>query len=119
MIVEAKRLYYTDPTLPQLTAYMGIVYTTRKEESNHNCVVYGASSNGRFFRFCRIDNNSKFVKSSQLEWSPAVDREKMCSIKRFLLRAAAPFIAKRDSQKDPMQRKIVLASFGSPGRSQE
>jgi hypothetical protein len=117
VIIEAKRQYQTDAALPQLTAYMGIVYTTRKEESKENCVVYGASSDGRVFRFCRIDNDGVFVTSRLLEWE--FDKDQIYSIMRSLLRAAALSSPSTTPIKDPMRRKMVLASFGSPQRSQE
>jgi hypothetical protein len=119
LIVEAKRRYQTDAALPQLAAYMGIVHTTRKEESKQNCVVYGASSDGRAFRFCRIDNDGVFVQSGQLEWRTTVEREKIYSIMRSLLRAAALSSPSTTPIKNPMQREMVLASFGSPQRSRE
>lgn len=68
LIIEAKRWGTTDLAMPQLAAYMGIVHTTRKEESKQNSVVYGAASNGGIFRFCRIDNNGFFVHIRLLEW---------------------------------------------------
>jgi hypothetical protein len=117
VIIEAKRQYQTDAALPQLAAYMGIVYTTRKEESKENCVVYGASSDGRVFRFCRIDNDGVFVTSRLLEWE--FDKDQIYSITRSLLRAAALSSPSTTPIKDPMRRKMVLASFGSPQRSQE
>jgi hypothetical protein len=119
LILEAKRRYQTDAALPQLAAYMGIVYTTRKEESKQNCVVYGASSDGRAFRFCRIDNDGVFVQSGQLEWRTVVEREKIYSIMRSLLRAAALSSPSTTPIKNPMQREIVLVSFGSLQRSRE
>ena len=68
LIVEAKRWGTTDLALPQLAAYMGIVHSTRKEESKENYVVYGAASDGGVFRFCRIDNDGVFTHSRLLEW---------------------------------------------------
>jgi hypothetical protein len=118
VIIEAKRQYYTDVALPQLAAYMGIVYTTRKEESKENCVVYGASSDGRDFRFCRINNDGVFVKSRLLEWGSG-DKDQIYSIVRSLLRAAALLSRSTTPIKDPMRRKMVLASFGSPQHSQK
>jgi hypothetical protein len=118
LIVEAKRRFQTDAALPQLVAYMGLIHTQRKEESKQNCVVYGASSDGLDFRFCRIDNDGVFVKSKLLEWK-AGDRDKIYSIIRSLVRAAALSSPSTTPIKDPMQRELVLASFGSPQHSKK
>jgi hypothetical protein len=116
VIIEAKRRHQTDAALSQLAAYMGIVHATRREESKQNCVVYGASSDGNDFRFCRIDNNGDFVKSRLLEWE--LDKDQIYSIMRSLLRAAALLSPSTTPIKDPMHREMVLASFGSPQNSQ-
>ena len=115
LIVEAKRQYYTDAALPQLASYMGIVHASRKGESKENCIVYGAVSDGRNFRFCRIDNDGLFVHCDLLEWKRRKDQ--IYSIIRSLLRAAALSSPSTTPIKDPMRRKIVLASFGSPERT--
>jgi hypothetical protein len=117
LIIEAKRWGTTDLALPQLAAYMGIVHATRKEESKENSVVYGAASDGRVFRFCRIDNNGFFVQSGLLEWISHKDQ--IYSIMRSLLRAAALSSPSTTPIKDPMRRKIVLESFSSPQHSQK
>jgi hypothetical protein len=117
LIVEAKRRYATDLALPQLAAYMGIVHATRKEELKENCIVYGAVSDGRTFRFCRIDNDGVFVQSKVLEWDSG-DKDQIYSIMRSLLRAAALSSPSTTPIKDPMRRKMVLASFGSLEQSQ-
>jgi hypothetical protein len=70
------------------------------------------------FRFCRINNDGVFVKSKLLEWN-AGDKGKIYSIIRLLLRAAALSSPSTTPIKDPMQRELVLASFGSPQRSQK
>lgn len=116
LIVEAKRWGTTDLALPQLAAYMGIVHTTRKEESKENYVVYGAASDGGVFRFCRIDNDGFFTHSRLLEWEE--DADQIYSIIRSLLRAAALSSPSTTLIKDPMQRKIILESFSSPQHSQ-
>jgi hypothetical protein len=77
VVVEAKRESCTDSAMAQLAACMGIVHTTCKEESKENCVVYGASSDGRTFRFCRIDNAGVFVRSGLLEWRFPAQRENL------------------------------------------
>ncbi len=115
LIVEAKRQYYTDVALPQLAGYMGIVHTARKEKFKQNCVVYGVVSDGRTFRFCRIDNNGAFAQSNLLDWERHNDQ--IYSIVRSLLRAAALSSPSTTPIKDPMRRKIVLASCGSPERT--
>jgi hypothetical protein len=117
LIVEAKRQFYTDAALPQLASYMGIVHASRKDASNKNCIVYGIASDGRNFRFCRIDNNGVFTSSCLLEWDRHKDQ--IYSIIRSLLRAAALSSPSTTPIKDPMRRKIVLASFGSPQRAQK
>lgn len=94
--------------LPQLVAHMGIVYTTRKE-LKQNSVVYGVSSDGRSFRFCRIDNDGVFVKSKLLEWNLG-DKEKIYSIIRSLIPTAALSSPSTTPIKDPMRKKMVLAS---------
>jgi hypothetical protein len=117
LIIEAKRRYGTDNALPQLASYMGIVHATRKEESKENCVVYGASSDGIAFRFCRINNDGVFAYSDLLDW-----RRHKCqiySIMRSLLGAAALLSPSTTLIKDSMRRKMVLALFGSPERSQK
>jgi hypothetical protein len=96
---------------------MGLVHTERKE-SKQNCVVYGVSSDGSDFRFCRIDNDGVFVKSRLLEWN-AGDKDKIYSIIRSLIRAAALLSPSTTPIKDPTQRDVVLASFGSLQRSQK
>lgn len=113
----AKRRGTTDLALPQLIAYMGIVHTTRKEESKENSVVYGAASDGGIFRFCRIDNDGFFTHSRLLEWEE--DADKIYSIMRSLLRAAALSSPSTTPIKDPLQRRIVLESFSSPQRSRD
>jgi hypothetical protein len=96
---------------------MGIVYTTRKEESKENCVVYGASSDGMVFRFCRIDNDGSFITSRALDWE--YEKDRIYSVMRSLLRAAALSSPSTTPIKDPMHRKMVLTSFGSPQNSQK
>ena len=111
LIVEAKRQFYTDATLPQLVCYMGIVHTIRKEESKDNCIVYGFASDGEFFRFCQIDNDSVLRVSDQLSWRRAKDR--IFCIIRHLLQAAALSSPTTSPIKHPEERKIILSSFVS------
>lgn len=54
VIVQAKHQYCPDLGLPELAAYMEIIHTTRKEDSKHDCVVFGMVSDGIVFRFCQI-----------------------------------------------------------------
>ncbi len=112
LIVEAKRRYGTDTALPQLASYMGIIHTVRKEESKDNCVVYGASSDGIAFRFCRIGNNGVFVQSDLLEWPRHKDQ--IYAIMRSLIRTVALSSPSTTPIKDPMRRKLILESFRSP-----
>lgn len=105
LIVKAKRQYYTDAALPQLASYMGIVHVSRKDESKENCIVYGPASDGKSFRFCRIDNDGVFTHSELLDWKFRADRT--YAIVRPLLRAAALSSPSTTPIKDPMHRKIV------------
>jgi hypothetical protein len=116
LIIEAKRFGGTDYALSQLVAYMGIVHSTRKEEQKENSVVYGIVSDGRVFRFCRIDNGGIFTKSFLMEWEERPDQ--ILSIIRSIIRAAGLSSPSTTPIKDPQQRRIVLASFGSPAHSQ-
>lgn len=117
LIIEAKREGDTDHALSQLIAYMGIVHSTRKKESKQNSVVYGIASDGGVFRFCRIDNDGVFTKSFLMEWAERPDQ--IFSIIRSMIRAAALSSPSTTPIKDPQQRRIVLASFGSPDHSQK
>jgi len=113
LIVEAKRQYHTDAATAQLICYMGIVHSARKEESRDNCTVYGSASDGKAFRFCRIDNDGVFRVSSLLEWRDA--KERIFYIMRHLLRAAALLSPTTSLIKDPQERKIILSEFGRLG----
>ena len=115
LIVEAKRRFFTDAALPQLASYMGIVHASRRDMSKENCVVFGIASDGWTFRFCRIDNDGVFVSSDLLQWTRHKDR--IYSITRSLLQAAAFSSPSTTPIKDPMRRKVVLASFGSLERT--
>ncbi|OBT89332.1 hypothetical protein VE02_01440 [Pseudogymnoascus sp. 03VT05] len=114
VIVEAKRRFGTDSTLPQLAAYMGIVHTTRKNGPGKNCVVYGMSSDGNSFRFCRINNDGMFSNTRLLEWEIEADRGRIYSILRSIIREAAMLSPSTVPIKDPIQRKLALAAFGRP-----
>ncbi|OBT50282.1 hypothetical protein VE04_09482 [Pseudogymnoascus sp. 24MN13] len=116
LIVEAKRQNSTDSALSQLVSYMGIVHATRKEEGKTNSVVFGLASDGNSFRFCRIDNDGNFAKSRLMEWECPQDRNKIYGMFRAIIRAAALSSPSTTPIKDPAQRKLILAAFGSPGR---
>lgn len=113
IIIEAKKVGATDSCLGQLTAYMGIVHACRKEEGKQNCNVYGASSDGKTFRFCRIDNNGNWNQSRLLEWAMG-DQSKIYSAFRSLIKVAALSSPSTSPIKNPGQRESVLVSFGSP-----
>ena len=68
IIIEAKKTGFTDTCLGQLTAYMGLVHSYRKDERKQNAVVYGAASDGLIFRFPRIDNDGNWSQSRLWEW---------------------------------------------------
>ena len=103
----------TDTCLGQLTAYMGIVHTNRKDEGKENCTVYGATSDWFTFRFCRIDNNGNLSQSRLLNWGMG-DQSKIYSVFRSLIRIAALSSPSNSLIKNPRQRETVLVSFGSP-----
>ncbi|KAI4266076.1 MAG: hypothetical protein L6R38_008972 [Xanthoria sp. 2 TBL-2021] len=114
VIVEAKKAHATDTCLGQLTAYMGVVHTSRKEEKRANSVVFGVASDGLSFRFLRIDNESNISQSRLLEWH--LDSAQIYSIFRQLIRLAALQSPSSSPIKDPGKREKVVASFGSPER---
>jgi hypothetical protein len=117
LIIEAKRWGGTDYALSQLIAYMGIVHTTRKEELKENSVVYGLASDGKVFRFCRIDSNGVFTKSLLMEWEDKPDQ--IFSVIRSIIRAAALSSPSATPIKDPQQRRIVLTALNTPDHSQK
>lgn len=117
VIVEAKVQYCPDAELAELAAYMGVIHTTRKENSNQDCVIYGMASDGNLSRFCRVDNDSIFTQSKPLEWRSKAHREEIYSILRSIIRTAALSCPSTTPVKDPMQRKLVLSAFGSPNHS--
>lgn len=116
IIVEAKRTGSTDFCLGQLTAYMGIVHSCRKDEKKENCIVYGAASDGSTFRFCRINNDSGWTRSRMLDWDEC-DRDQIYTIFRSLIKIAAMSSPSTSPVKDPENKGKVLASFGSPVRA--
>lgn len=118
LIIEAKRRFATDLALPQLVAYMGVIHTCRKEELKQNSIIYGAASDGVAFRFCCIDSDGVWVMSKLLEWDMG-DAGRIYSIFRSLIRAAALSSPSTTPIKDPKQREVVLASFGSQQRAQK
>lgn len=79
IIVEAKKIGFTDTCLGQLTAYMGLVHSYRKDERKQNAVVYGAASDDLNFRFLRIDNAGNWSQSRLLEWGMG-DKSKIYSV---------------------------------------
>lgn len=113
IIIEAKKVGSTDKCLGQLTAYMGIVHSCRKDGGKQNCSVYGATSDGFTFRFCRIDNNGNWSQSRLLEWGMG-DQSKIYSVFRSLIRVAASLSPSTSPIKSPRQTETVLVSFGSP-----
>lgn len=117
VIVEAKQQYCPDMELPELAAYMGVIHTTRKEDSKQDCVIYGMATDGNLFRFCRIDNDGIFTQSKLLEWRRKANRGEIYSNLRSIIRAAALSCPSSTPIKDPMQRKLVLSAFGSPNYS--
>lgn len=117
VIVEAKVQYCSDAELAELVAYMVVMHTTRKENSNQDYVIYGMVSDRNLFRFCRIDNDSIFTQSKPLEWRTKAHREEIYSILRSVIRTAAISCPSTTPVKDHMQRKLVLSAFGSPNHS--
>ena len=61
VIIDAKRRFATDTSLPQLVAYMGVIRRCRKEQQKQNSIVNGAASDGVDFRFCRIRSSLKTI----------------------------------------------------------
>lgn len=116
IIVEAKKLNATDTCLGQLTAYMGLVHETRREQHKKNCVVFGAASDGLTFRFLRVDNDSNWSKSRLLEWEMG-DNAKIYTVFRSLVRIAALSSPTTSPVKNAQQRERVEASFTSPVRA--
>lgn len=118
IIIEAKKLNYTDTCLGQLTAYMGVVHAYRKDERKENSVIYGAASDGLSFRFCRIDNEGNWSQSRLMEWEEG-DKGRIYSVFRSLIRIAALSSPSTSPIKNPQQREKVLVSFGSPERTRK
>ena len=116
IIIEAKKIGFTDTCLGQLTAYMGIVHAKRKDEQKQNSVIYGAASDGLSFRFCRIDNEGNWSRSRLMEWQME-DKDRIYSVFRSLIRIAALSSPSTSPINNPQQREKVLASFGSPERT--
>ncbi|MCJ1484208.1 hypothetical protein MMC06_004376 [Schaereria dolodes] len=114
IIVEAKKLHSTDTCLGQLTAYMGLVHASRKDEQKQNSAIYGVATDGLTFRFCCIDNDDGWSRSRLMEWE-IDDKDKIYSIFRTLIRIAALSAPSTSPIKNPQQREKVLASFGSSG----
>lgn len=113
IIVEAKKVGATDTCVGQLTAYMGIVHACRKDEGKQNCNVYGATSDGFTFRFCRIDNTGNWSQSRLLEWGMGY-QSMIYSVFRSLIRVAALSSPSTSPIKNPRHRETVFVSFGSP-----
>lgn len=79
---------YTDTRVAQLTAYMGVVHASKKDQMKDNYVVYGAASDGLSFRFYRISNESLWSTNRLSEWRRG-DEGTMYSIFGSLIRIAA------------------------------
>ena len=118
IIIEAKKINFTDTCLGQLTAYMGIVHAKRKDEQKRNSAIYGAASDGLTFRFCRIDNEGNWSESRLMEWRKG-DESRIYSVFRSLIRIAALSSPSTSPIKNPQQREKVLVSFGSPERTRK
>ncbi|OBT78504.1 hypothetical protein VF21_01044 [Pseudogymnoascus sp. 05NY08] len=97
-----------------LATNLVIVEAKRRFGSGENCVVYGMSSDGDSFRFCRINNDGMFSKTKLLEWEIEADKGRIYSILRSIVREAAVLSPSTVPIKDPNQRKLVLAAFGRP-----
>ena len=102
----------------QLTAYIGAIHAHKKDQWKRNTIVYGAASDGLSFRFCRIDNESKWSESRPLEW-PMGDKDKIYTVFRALIREAALSSVSIPSTTDPHQRRHIRVAFGSPERDQQ
>ena len=118
IIVEAKKLNFTDTCLAQLTAYIGVLHARRKDEKKQNCVIYGVATDGLTFRFVRIDNEGNWSESRLLEWDRG-DKGKIYTIFRSLIRIAALSSPSTVPIKEPQQRRKILACFGSPERTRK
>ncbi|RFU24436.1 hypothetical protein B7463_g11898, partial [Scytalidium lignicola] len=118
VIVEAKRAPLSLSAMAQLAAYMGVIHTTRKEKGKQNCLVYGLLSDGKNFVFSRINNDGVFRSSQVLDWMHPVQRDKIYTIMRFLLRAAALSSPSTSPIKDAGKRKVMVESFSSPARAE-
>ncbi len=104
IIIEAKKTGFTDACLGQLTAYMGLVHSYRKDERKQNAVVYGAASDGLIFRFLRIDNDGNWSQSRLWEWGMG-DKGKIYSLFRSLIRIAALSCPTTSPIKNPRKRE--------------
>lgn len=117
VIVQPKHQYCPDLRLSELVAYMGIIHTTRKEDSKHDCVVFGMVSDGIVFRFCRIDNDGIFAQGKPLDWSCKDHSGEIHSNLRSIIRKTALSCPSSTPIEDPMRRELVLSAFGSPNHS--
>lgn len=117
VIVQAKHQYCPDLGMPELAAYMGIIHTTRKEDSKHDCVVFGMVSDGIVFRFCQTDNEGIFAEGKPLDWSCKDHPEEIYSNLRSIIRKTALSCPSSTPIEDPMNWELVLSAFGSPNRS--
>jgi len=117
-MVEVKRRgSSTLSAMPQLAAYMGIVHAARKEDRKQNAIVYGIASNGTEFQFCRLDHDGVFSRMKSLEWLFEADR--IFSIMRAVIRAAALSSPSTTPIRNPLRREIVLKRYGSPRYSRQ
>ncbi|KAL9100452.1 MAG: hypothetical protein Q9163_004176 [Psora crenata] len=113
IIIEAKKVGYTDTCLGQLAACMGVVYASRKDENKQNAVVYGIASDGLTFRFSRIDNDGGWCQSRLMERDTG-DMTKIYSIFRSLIKIAALSSPSTSPSKNPQQKGQTLAAFSNP-----
>lgn len=113
LIVKVKRWNTVVSTTPELAAYMGIVHKHRVA-LKQDAVVYGLTSDGRYFHFHRIDNDGVFTDAKPLVWE--WDAHRIFSIMSWLIRRAALLSPSTTPIKDPMQRSIVLESSGTPSQ---
>ncbi len=89
IIIEAKRINSTDTCLGQLTSYMGVVHTSRKDEQKQSPIVYGGASGGLPFRFYHIDDEGNQSQSRLLEREMG-DKSRIYSVSRSLINIANP-----------------------------
>ena len=117
LVIEAKRAYSADTAQPQLACYMGLVHASRKEAEKENAIVYGATTDGKYYRFCRIDNDGNWSTSDLYEWGRLEHTEKIWSIFRSLIKIAQLSSPSSSPVKNPNQKEEVRGAFHSPTRT--